>query len=92
MEVLFGCGGDDVVVVGHEDDVVDEEVVLFHGFLQGFEDDAGDLSLVEPEGSVVGSADQVVGVDVLDDAQGPSHAVSLARALPKLLNTPHKVL
>ena len=68
VEVIFGGGGDDVVVVGHEDDVVEVKVVFLGGFIQGVEDDADDLSLVEPEGSVVGSADEVVGVFGLDDA------------------------
>ena len=47
------------------------------GFLQCLEEDTYDLSLVEPEGPVVGSADQVVGVDVLNDSQWTSHALDM---------------
>ena len=61
VEVLFRGGGDNVVVVGHEDKVVDENVIFFMGFLDGLKDDACDLALVEPECPVIGPADQVVG-------------------------------
>jgi len=64
---LCGCGYD-VVVVGHEDDVVDEKIVFFVGFLQCVKDDAGDLPLVEPEGLIICSTDQVVRIDVLNDS------------------------
>ena len=47
--------------------MVDEKAVFFMGFLQCLEDDSSDLSLVEPEGSVIGPAYQMVGVDVLYD-------------------------
>ena len=60
MEVFFCSGGDDMVVVGHEDDVVNEKVIFFMGFLKGLKDDACDLALVEPECPVVCPADQVV--------------------------------
>ena len=73
MEVLLCGSGDDVVMVAHEDDVVDEEVVLFVCLFECFEDDACDFSLIKAERSVVGPADQVVGVGVLDDAQWASH-------------------
>ena len=45
-----------MVVIGHEDDVVDEKVIFFMGFLKGFKEDACDVALVEPERSVVGPA------------------------------------
>jgi hypothetical protein len=61
MEVFLCCCGDDVVMIGHEDDVMDEKVIFFHGLLECFKDDSCDLSLMEPEGPVVGPADQVVG-------------------------------
>jgi hypothetical protein len=48
--------------------VVDEKVIFFMSFLQRLEEDAYDLSLVESEGPVVGSTDQMIGVDVLYDA------------------------
>ena len=46
---------------------------FFAGFLESFEEDAGGFALMEPEGSVVGTTDQVVRVDVLYDAQRSSH-------------------
>ena len=61
MEVFFGGGGDDMIMVGHEDDMMNEKVIFFMGFLDCLKDDACDLPLVEPEGSIVGPADQVVG-------------------------------
>ena len=92
VEVFFSGGGDDMVVVGHEDDMMDEEVVFLVCFLDGVKDDAGDLSLIEAERSIVGPTDQVVGVICLDDSQGTSHALGVARSLPLLPFTPHKVL
>ena len=60
MEILF-CGGSDyVVMVCHEDDMVDEKVIFFMGFLECLEEYADDLPLVEPEGSIVSSADQMI--------------------------------
>ena len=83
MEVFFvGCC-DDVVVVRHEYDVMDKKVIFFMGFLQCLEEDTDNLTLVEPEGSVVCPADQMVGVDVLYDAQWPSHGMTNAKLLPK---------
>ena len=62
---------------------MDEKVIFFMGFLQCLENDSSDLPLIESEGSVVGSAYQVVGVDVLNDSQWTSHAVIHAKSLPK---------
>ena len=73
MEVFLCSRSDDMVVVGHEDEVVDGKTIFFHGFLQGPEDDPDGLSLVEPERPVVGPADQVVGQLGLDDAPRTSH-------------------
>ena len=67
--------------------MVDEKVIFFMGFLQCLEEDTYDLSLVESEGPVVGSADQVVGVDVLNDSQWTSHADRYAKSLPKCSDT-----
>jgi hypothetical protein len=47
VEVFLSRGGDDVIAVGHEDDVVDENVIFFGRFLQGVKDDADGLSLIE---------------------------------------------
>jgi len=67
--------------------VVDEKVIFFMGFLQCLEENADDLSLVESEGPVVGSTDQVVGVDVLNDSQWTSHEDKYAKSLPKCSDT-----
>lgn len=75
VQVFFGSGGDDVVMVGHEDDMVEEEVIFRDGFIQCFKHDADDLSLIKAEGSVIGSADQVVRQFCLDDTQRTSHAL-----------------
>ena len=45
------------------------------GFIQCFKHDADDLSLIKAEGSVIGSADQVVRQFCLDDTQRTSHAL-----------------
>jgi hypothetical protein len=63
---------------------MNEKVIFFNGFLKGLKHDPGDLSLVESECPVVGPADQVVGVDVLDDAKRTAHRVYFARTPPKL--------
>lgn len=88
MDVGFGGGGDDVVVVGHEDDVMEENVIFFGSFGESREDDAGDLFPSEAEGSVVGSADEVVGVFGLDDAGFPGHAGQRAESVPIYALTP----
>ena len=74
VEILLGCCSNDMIMVGHEDDVVNKKVIFFNGFPQGLEEDPRDLSLVKPERPVVGPADQVVRVDVLNDSQRASHA------------------
>ena len=48
--------------------MVNEKAIFFMGFLQCLEEDSCDLFLVEPEGPVIGSTDQVVGVDILNDS------------------------
>ena len=92
MEVLFGSRCDNVVVVGHDHDVVDEKAIFFMGFLQSLENDTDNLPLVEPEGSVIGPAYQVVGVDVLYDPQWTSHGVINAKSLPTSSDGGNKVL
>ena len=83
VEVVFCGGGDDVVVVGHEDDVMEENVIFFGTLRECFEEDAGDLPLVEAEGAVVGAAEQVVGVLCLDDAVFSCHARGRADSVPE---------
>jgi hypothetical protein len=92
VEVLLCGRGDDVVMVGHENEVMNEKVIFFMGFLQRLEDYAYDLALVEPEGPVVGPCDKMIGVDLLDDAQWPSHEKSVATSLPKCSDTGDKGL
>ena len=67
VEIFFCRGGEDMVVVGHEDDVVDQKLIFFSGFGQGIKNDAGNLPLVKPEGPVIGPADQVIGKGCLDN-------------------------
>jgi hypothetical protein len=62
---------------------MEENAIFFMSFLQCLEKNADDLSLMEPERSVISSTYQVVGVDVLYDAQWSSHGVWSARMLPK---------
>ena len=47
--------------------MVHKKVIFFNGFLKCLKDYTYDLALVEPEGSIVGPADQVVGVYILDN-------------------------
>ena len=61
VEILLGCGGDDVVMIRHEDDVVDKKVIFFMGFLECLEHDAGNVPLVESECPVIGPAHEMVG-------------------------------
>ena len=72
--------------------MVDEKVIFFMGFLQCLEDDASDLSLVEPERSVVSPAYQMVGVDVLYDPKWTSHEMINAKTLPTSIAGRNKVL
>ncbi len=60
-EILPSRSGNNVIVVGHKDDVVDEKVIFFMGFLECTKDNTSELPLIEPEGSVVSPADQMVG-------------------------------
>ena len=82
MEVFFSGRCDDVVMVCHEHYVMNEKVIFFMGFLQCLEEYADNLSLIEPEGSVVCSAYQMVWEYVLYDSKWPSHGVTGAKMLP----------
>ena len=64
---------------------MDEKAIFFMGFLQCLKEDSSYLFLVEPEGPVVGPADQMIGVDVLNDSQWTSHAMTDASTLPTLI-------
>jgi hypothetical protein len=61
MEVFFGGGGDDMIMVGHEDDMMDENVIFFMGFPECIEHDASGVPFIESEGLVISPTDQVVG-------------------------------
>ena len=61
VEVFLRGGGDDVVVVGHGEGGMEEKGRFFDGFPESLKHDPCDLALVEPEGTVIGPADQVVG-------------------------------
>ena len=87
MKVLLSRGGDDMIMVGHENNVMDKKVIFFMGFLECLEEYSGDLALIEPERSIIGPADQVVGQLCLNDSQRTSHAVVLAKSLPKCSDT-----
>ena len=90
MKVFLCSGCYNVIMVGHEHDVVDEKAIFFMGFLQCLEENADDLSLVESEGPVVGSTDQVVWVNILNDPQWTSHSMSAARMLPTFIKQSQK--
>ena len=62
MQVLLSGCCNDVIVVGHEDDMMNKNVIFFVGFIECAKDNTSDLPLVEAERSVVGPANQVVGV------------------------------
>jgi hypothetical protein len=53
---------------------MDKNLIFFSTLRECLKDDTRGLPLVKSEGSVIGPADQVVGVDVLDDPQWTSHA------------------
>jgi hypothetical protein len=76
-----------MIVIGHKDNMMDKKVIFFMGFPECLKDNPGDLPLVEPERPVISSADQMVGVHCLYNTQGTSHALGLARALPKCSDT-----
>ena len=61
MQVFFSCSGNDVIVVGHEHNVMNEKIIFFMSFLECPEENTSDLPLVETEDSVVGPTDQMVG-------------------------------
>ena len=75
VEVVFCGGGDDVVVVGHEDEVVDLKSIFFEDFPESLGEESDGGVAEESEGAVVGAADKVVGVLGLDDAGFACHAV-----------------
>lgn len=54
---------------------MDKNIIFFGALGECFKDDACDVFLVESEGSVVGPADEVVGVFGLDDTWFPGHAL-----------------
>ena len=61
MEVFFGGSGYDRVVVGHEDNMMNEDVIFFTCFREGLKEYPDGLALVEAERPVVDFADQVIG-------------------------------
>jgi len=69
-------------MVGHEDDVMDSNLIFFSGLGDGFKGDASSLSLVEPEGAVIGPAEQVIRIFSLYDTQWSSHALDRAQDVP----------
>ena len=88
MEVLLGGRRNYMIMVRHEDNVMDKNVIFFNAFSEGFEKYPGDLPLVEPERSIIGSADQVIWIDILYDSQWASHAginASMLPSYPKVL-------
>ncbi len=66
---------------------MDKNLIFFSTLCECFKDDARNLPLIESEGAIIGPADQVVGVDVLDDPQWTSHALGYAKSLPKCSDT-----
>ena len=70
-------------MVGHENEVMDLEPIFISDLLEDLGEDADGLFPVEPEGTVIGPADQVVWILGLYDAQWTSHAMRDARSLPK---------
>ena len=73
MEVFFSCRGDDVIMIGHKNHMVDIEVEFLVCFFKRLEENTDDFAPIEFKRSVVGPCDQVVGIYVLYDAQRPSH-------------------
>ncbi len=53
---------------------MDENLIFFSTLGDCLKGDACSLSLIEPKGSIVGPADQVVGIHSLYDAERTSHA------------------
>ncbi len=85
MDVFFSGCSNDMVMVGHKDHVMDENLIFFSTFRKCFKDNAGDLFLIEPEGSVIGSTDQMIWVFGLYDPWFPCHASEEAGIMPKVL-------
>ena len=83
MEVLVRGSCDDVVVVGHENDVVDEKFIFINGFGQDREENLRKFLFHEAEGLVVGAADQVIGIFGLEDTGFACHDLELAGSVPK---------
>ena len=88
VQVPVGGGGDEMIMVGHEDDMVDKKIIPFHSFGQGNEEDPGEPPLMKPEALVVGPADQMVGILSLEDTGFAGHDRELARSMPKGALTP----
>jgi len=74
-------------MVSHEKCVMDENLIFFSALCDCLKGDACSLSLVETEGSVIGSAEQVVGVRGLYDTEWASHGVNKAQRVPKVSDT-----
>jgi len=69
-------------MVSHEDDVMYSNLIFFSGLGNCFKGDASSLSLVEPEGAVIGPAEQVIRIFSLYDTHWSSHALDRAQAMP----------
>ena len=85
MDVLLGGSSDNVVMVGHEYYVMDENIIFFSTFGECFKDYTCDLPLFETESSVIGSTDQVIGKFSLYDTRFSCHAREGAGIMPKTL-------
>ena len=85
MDVLLRGCGDDVVMVGHEDDMMDENLIFFSTFRDCQKGYTCDLLLVEPEGPIVGTIDKMVRKCGLYDTEWSSHAMLRAQGVPKRL-------
>jgi hypothetical protein len=83
MDIFLSGGGDDVIVVRHEDDVMDENLIFFNTFRDCLKSDSRGFLLIEPKGLVVGSANQVVRVRGLYNTEWASHVMDRAQGVPK---------
>jgi hypothetical protein len=68
---------------GHEDDVMDENLIFFNTFRDCLKSDSRGFLLIEPKGLVVGSANQVVRVRGLYNTEWASHVMDRAQGVPK---------